>query len=148
MIFMTNLNFLFMSLLVIGTTLGCNSGPKMQPVTGTVTYKGAPVVGADVTLTAAKEADQLKPARGVTDPNGKFSVKTYFAPGDERTGAMAGLYKITLQKIPQSSGIVDPYKPGGMPKNELPGKYASPLQTPFEKEVTAGSNDFPLELVD
>jgi hypothetical protein len=30
--------------------------------------------------------------------------------------------------------------------SELPGKYASALSTPFEKEVTAGTNDF--ELVD
>lgn len=127
--------------------LGCGSGVKIYPVSGTVTYKNAPVEGAQVTFTA-KEGDAIKPASATTDAQGRFTLKTFFAPGDERTGAMAGVYKVTLQKIPPSSGIVDPYKPGGMPKNELPGKYSSPLSTPFEKEVTAGKNDFPLELMD
>lgn len=146
---MTNQRLQLLALLIICITIpGCGSGPKMHAVTGIVTYKGAPVVGADVILTAAKEADQLKPARGVTDANGNFRVKTYFAPGDERSGALAGFYKVTLQKYPQSTGIADPYKPGGIVKNELPAKYASPQQTPFEKEVVAGSNHFPLELVD
>jgi hypothetical protein len=130
-------------------TAGCGSGVKTIPVIGTVTYKNAPVAGAQITLTAAKDGDQLKSASATTDANGKFSVKSYFAPGDERTGAMAGVYKVTLQKIPASTGIVDPYKPGGMPKNELPGKYSSPLSTPFEKEVKAsGGNDWQLDLVD
>lgn len=135
-------------LTTIITTLGCGSGPRMQPVTGTVTYKGAPVVGANVTLNVVGETAEAKPARGVTDANGKFSVKTYFAPGDDRAGALLGHYKITLEKFPQVSGIADPYKPGGIVKNELPAKYASVQQSPFEKEVTAGSNDFTLELVD
>jgi hypothetical protein len=130
------------------TSIGCGSGPKLAPVTGIVTYKGAPVAGADVTLTGAKEADGLKPARGTTDEAGKFSVKTYFAPGDDRTGAQPGLYKITVEKFPVTTGIADPYKPGGIVKNELPAKYAVASQTPFEKEVTASSNHFPLELVD
>ena len=130
-------------------TAGCNSGEKTYAVTGTVTYKNAPVEGAQIALTAAKDVDPLKPGNATTDANGKFSVKTYFAPGDERTGAMAGVYKVTLQKIPASTGIVDPYKPGGMPKNELPGKYSSPLSTPFEKEVKAsGGNDWQLDLAD
>lgn len=142
--------FLAASLVAASSLLvGCSSGTKTYTVTGTVTYKSAPVEGADVMLTPAKEDPAMKPARGTTDAAGKFTVKTYFAPGDERNGATAGVYKVTLQKIPQSTGIVDPYKPGGMPKNELPGKYSSPLQTPFEKEVKAsGGNDFPLELTD
>lgn len=131
------------------TAAGCNSGEKTYAVTGTVTYKNAPVEGAQITLTEAKDGAQLKSGSATTDANGKFSVKSYFAPGDERKGAMPGLYKVTLQKIPQSTGIVDPYKPGGMPKNELPGKYSSAITTPFEKEVTAtGGNDWQLELAD
>ena len=72
---------------------------------------------------------------------------TYFGPGEDRPGALPGKYKISLQKIPATDGIVDPYKPGGMPKNELPAQYASALETPFEKEVSAnGTNDFLLDL--
>lgn len=133
--------------LLLAATLGCGSSVKIYSVTGTVTYKNAPVDGAQVTFTA-KEGDVLKPASATTDAQGRFNLKTFFAPGDERTGAMPGLYKVTLQKIPQVQGIVDPYKPGGQPKNELPGKYASALSTPFEKEVTAGTNDFQLDLAD
>ena len=136
-----------MAALIFST--GCGSGAKTYSVTGTVTYKGAPVEGADVMLTPVQEDPAIKPARGTTNSSGKFTVKTYFAPGDDRSGATAGLYKITLQKIPQSTGIVDPYKPGGQPKNELPDQYASPIRTPFEREVKAsGGNDFSLDLVD
>lgn len=146
---MQRLASLSVLLALFASTIGCNSGPKMFPVTGTVTYKNASVEGAQITLTASKDSDQLKAAAAITDANGKFSVKTYFAPGDERTGALPGTYKVTLQKIPQTTGIVDPYKPGGMPKNELPGKYSSPQTTPFEKEVkTTGGNDWQLDLAD
>jgi len=131
----------------LAAAVGCGSRANLHPVSGTVTYKSAPVEGAQVTFTA-KEGDKLKAAHATTDAQGRFSLKTYFAPGDERPGAMPGVYKVTLQKIPQSTGIVDPYKPGGMPKNELPGQYASALSTPIEKEVTAGQNDFALELAD
>jgi hypothetical protein len=135
--------------IVLSALTGCSSGEKTYPVSGTVTYKKAPVAGADVTLTPVSEDAKTRPARGTTDASGKFSVKTYFAPGDDRPGALAGKYKITLQKIPPASGIVDPYKPGGMPKNELPAKYATAPTTPLEKEVvTTGANDFALDLTD
>ena len=137
--------WLFVGLLV--TTLGCGSSVKIYSVTGTVTYKNAPVEGAQITFTA-KDGTEAKPASATSDAQGRYSLKTYFAPGDERAGAMAGTYKVTLQKIPQSTGIVDPYKPGGQPKNELPGKYSSAKSTPFEKEVKSGTNDIPLELAD
>lgn len=128
---------------------GCGSGPKTYSVTGTVTYKGAPVEGADIAFLPVKEDPTVKPAGGATGAGGKFTVKTYFAPGDERTGATAGMYKITLQKFPPVTGIADPYKPGPQPKNELPGKYSSNLTTPLEREVKAsGRNDFVLELAD
>lgn len=148
MVAMTNRILLFMSLFVIVTTLGCNSGPKLHPVTGTVTYNGQTVAGADVTLHAANEAAELKPARGVTDASGNFSVKTYLGPDADRNGAMAGQYKITVTKFPQTVGIADPYKPGGIVKNELPEKYATAPKTPLSREVTTGTNHFPLELVD
>ena len=135
-------------LVVMLSCIGCGDGIQTHAVKGVVTYKNAPVVGAEVALSPMGDDPSAKPARGMTDSSGNFTVSTYFAPGDDRSGALAGKYKITLQKIPQTDGIVDPYKPGGMPKNELPAIYASPLTTPFEREVTTGKNDWPLELKD
>jgi hypothetical protein len=128
---------------------GCSKGEKTYAVTGTVTYKNAPVAEADVSLSPLSEDPQAKPARGKTDSSGRFSLQTYFAPGDDRAGAVPGKYKVTVQKIPMTDGIVDPYKPGGMPKNELPAKYASASETPFEQEVSAtAKNEWMLELQD
>ncbi len=120
---------------------GCGSSVKLYPVSGTITYKNVAVQGADVTLIPVDDAAGLKPARGTTDASGRFTVQTYFAPGDDRRGALAGLYKVTVQKFPAADGIVDPYKAGGPPKNELPAKYASALQTPLDKEVSAGGTN-------
>jgi hypothetical protein len=121
----------------------------MFPVTGTVTYQNAPVADADVTLSPASDDAKAKPARGKTDSNGKFKVMTYFAPGDDRAGALPGKYKVTVQKIPASDGIVDPYKPGAtVPKNQLPVKYEKATTTPFEHEVSAAAKELPLELKD
>lgn len=126
---------------------GCSTGEKTYAVAGIVTYKNAPVADADVTLSPISEDPKAKPARGKTDSSGHFTLKTYFAPGDDRAGAVAGKYKVAVQKIPATDGIVDPYKPGGMPKNELPEKYATPDKSPFEKEVSAtAKNDWTLDL--
>ncbi len=68
---------------------GCSRGPQMVPVTGVVLLDGKPVEGAAVLF--SPEAGG-RPADGVTDKDGKFSLQT-FKSGD---GAVLGKYKVAV----------------------------------------------------
>ncbi|HZN34994.1 MAG TPA: hypothetical protein VFB80_14295 [Pirellulaceae bacterium] len=88
-----------------------------------------------------------KSASGRTDSSGQYTLTTYFSPDDQPAGAMPGEYVVTVTKIDEPEGIVDPYKKGQMPKNQLPDKYSS-QRSPLSATVTAGGAnrfDFPLE---
>jgi hypothetical protein len=137
---------------LLGVISGCGSGPKLNPVTGTVKYKGNAVPGATVTF-RLQEAKNATMAIGTTDAQGQFELTTYQAG----KGAAAGKYKVTVTKFttPGSGGA------GGasdmkaaftqktpVERNELPAKYADRTGTPLEKTVVAGKNDFPLDLTD
>ena len=60
---------------------------------------------------------------------------------------MPGDYVVTVTKIDEVEGIVDPYK-GSVPKNQLPDKYSTPQRSPLSAAVTSGGAnrfDFPLD---
>jgi hypothetical protein len=129
---------------------GCGSkGPATYSVSGQFTYKGDPVADAQVAFVPVSGAPaELKPARGQTDSQGNFTLKTYLGPGDEAAGAMAGKYKVTIEKgLPQNQ-IVS-YEDLKNQKPLLPPPYADAQKTPFEREVTAaGPNKFDFTLED
>ena len=89
----------FAAVCVLGGLAGCSGSSGSVgcvAVSGTVTFKGAPVDGANVTFTP--QGTGLRAAFGTTDSSGRFSLTT-LKPGD---GAMAGLYSVTIAK---SSGV-------------------------------------------
>ena len=61
----------------------------MAPVSGVVLLSGQPVEGAAVLFTPEAGG---RPADGVTDKEGKFTLQT-FAPGD---GALIGKHKVAI----------------------------------------------------
>ena len=62
-------------------------------------------------------------------------------------GAVPGEYQVTVQKIPETSGIVDPFKPNAMPKNELPADYADAAKSKLTATVApGGKNEFDFKL--
>jgi hypothetical protein len=80
----------------LATILGCGSGtsnPATYPVTGTITFKGAPVEGADIVLVPS--TPEALAAFAKSDAEGKFAVRT-FEPGD---GAVSGTYKVKVTKL-------------------------------------------------
>ena len=155
-------------LLPLLCSFGCGGGAApaskrdpVYPVSGTVTYKSKPVVGADVTFTVE---GGKRSAFGKTDAKGVFRLTTY-GPND---GAMAGKHSITVTK-----GAVAPpavklapveskdYAPpaivdtGTEPvvaapvEGELPTKYSLGATSGLMAVVEKGAkNDFPLELTD
>jgi hypothetical protein len=119
--------------------LGCSSrkaGPvPVHEVSGVVTYKGQPVVGADLTF-FNKELDRS--AFGRTDEQGRYRLTT-FSIND---GAVAGKHIVTIAKsetpavAPVIPDVESPeYMPPGLgessmpaqepPKSSFPEKYGS-----------------------
>lgn len=114
--------------------------PQAIPVTGTVTYKGQAVEGAQVMFTP----EGGRAAEGTTDAAGKFTLTT-FKPGD---GALAGTHRVTITKIVTEKSA-DPGNPYGTSTNALPAKYGNPGQSPLSETVAAGGkNEFTFALTD
>jgi hypothetical protein len=120
-----------------------------------VTYKGAAVEGAVVTLQPASDTS-IKPASGTTDASGNFTVSTFIGGADQAPGAMPGEYKVTVTKIAASTmtseQMAQQMQSGGKmepPKNELPEKYASTTSSGLTATVGAdGLSGLKLDLVD
>jgi len=116
---------------------GCgDSGPQMAPVSGVVTVDGAPVANAAVMF--VPEAGG-RPATGLTDAEGKFSLET-MEPGD---GALVGKHKVTVTGVKTTgiqatedglSGAVDP----SQIREEwfVPQKYSKPDTSGLTQDVT------------
>lgn len=132
---------------------------KTVPVTGTVTYKGAPVADASVGFVPNSPPGPTPVGRGAfgrTDAKGEFTLMTFVADD----GAVPGDYKVTVTKIdaPPSTGAeegtddyVDPEQGGKPPetKHLLPAKYADPRQTDLVATVQDGKPlTVSLDLVD
>lgn len=135
---------------------GCGtSGPKLIPVSGTVTYNGKPVEGAVVSFQCQGAP---KMATGTTDAQGRFQLATN-KPGD---GTIAGKHKVTVRKLVREGAAAsgpmsmeDAMKATEAPKtqpaerHQLPMKYADAASSDLEFTVTeAGPNDFTIELKD
>lgn len=142
------------ALLLVGVlaplVLGCGGSAlppgakKTAKVTVTVTYKGAPVEGANVTFV---NTDGPPSANGRTDAQGKAKLKTY-VDGD---GATLGSHKVIIEKSEAVGGqTVDidskEYNPNAPPatvKYLLPQKYSSIATSGLTAEVKEGQNDLP-----
>jgi hypothetical protein len=134
--------------------IGCNTDPgpvaedePSVPASGMVTFKGQPLSGYQVVL--MPEGDR-RPAMGVTDTDGKFTLGTN-APGD---GAPPGSSKVaivwagpesTVDAVEQSA-IDDPSR---MPKPSvsIPPKYSNPETSGLTAVVPeAGTSELKFEL--
>lgn len=141
-------------------SLGCGGSahPDMVPVSGTVSYQGQPLAGAQVVFHNDKAP---RAASGQTDAQGNFTLTT-FEPGD---GAIVGEYRVSVAKIQgaaelSSASAADPsaaYSQGMMAaasgdmsslqKHELPTKFANPQTSGLTATVSKdGPNKFPFEL--
>ncbi len=156
---------------------GCGTGPSLYKAGGKVTYKEAPVEGAEVLFAY----DDGNFANGHTDKDGKFTLAYGGKPG-----AALGKGKITVTKkegVSMGAALAPPPPKGkkitseaeykaeearkkaemdaygkaakdladkGGPKDLIPAKYASSGTSGFTFEIKTSEkdNDFPLDLKD
>lgn len=128
-----------MALAFLVMTGGCNrSGLDLVPVTGEVTFNGAPVVGAGVIFVPSQGG---LPGMAVTDAEGQFELKTA-----NEEGAKVGPYQVTISKIqtitiPQQHGF-----PVYQTKSLIPPKYRKTTTSGLTVDVVDDDNHFEFEL--
>jgi hypothetical protein len=134
------MKFLIPALLVfaVGCGGGGPTGPKMYPVSGTLTVGGKPIAGINVTLMPADMSMGSIISSGKTNDSGKFSL----SGTNGVAGAVAGKYKVVLAApaAPPAAGASHsgpPAAPGAAAANlPFPAEYASGPTSPKTVEVT------------
>ena len=113
---------------------GCDRGPALQFVEGTVTLDGKPCANCVISF-MPKDGGELGFAR--TDEEGKYRLSSHV--GKTRAGTTIGTYGICLDKR-----TVDPaVHPKASPDNPvqlLPKKYTDGATSGFEITVEKGKN--------
>lgn len=90
-----------MVLCLIFVMTGCNRGPKVLPISGTVNYDGQPVSNAIITLVPNGSGGKPTQA-GVMD--GKFKLASKF-------GVVSGTYNITVEEAISGEGMISDVEP-------------------------------------
>lgn len=112
----------------------------VHPVSGTVTYKGKPVSGAEILfhgeITINNKVRKFE-ADARTDASGFYRLSTLKA----FDGAPALDYKVTISKIEWTLE-------GNRSPNQLPASLAKPATTPLTATVKPGSNTLDFEIRD
>lgn len=139
-------NLLIRSLTLAALTLplaaGCSNGLNRQAVSGTVTYKGKPIVRGTVTFAPAEGSGQVHVSAPIED--GKFSIA-------KEAGPLPGKYVVRFEAFEQLLfGAATPGDPAPPPKKldqeRLPAKYGAASKYEAEiKDVDVNVFDFKLD---
>ena len=160
----------FTVLLVIAvsglTTVGCNRGPKIVPVTGKVTLDGKPMPFKSVYFFPDRSgATEGNGAGGYTDADSNYYLISNAggATSDQR-GIQPGLYRVTVAEpaipidensfskpvstgaagdAPAAAIVLTPTKKG---KGAIPSVYSNPSSTPLVVTVPDAGGELNLEL--
>ena len=117
----------------LGIIAGCNRGPQLGEIEGTVRLDGEAVEAASLIF----QPDTGAPSTGTTDAEGHFEIM--FEKG--RPGAVIGRHKVTIQTY--RFGLSEDRTPQITPER-IPPKYNR--QTELVREVTAGRQTFDFDL--
>lgn len=137
--------FLTMTLLLgVAAVAGCSGGGEGTAPTaktaGVVTYKGTPVPNVSVTFTPASG----RPANGVTDATGKFTLTT-FNTGD---GAVPGTHQVSITTTGEEPMPGTP-EAAAAAKAPFPARYRNPQESGLTADVKPGTkNEFTFDMQD
>jgi len=125
---------------------GCGSdGPELIPVSGTVTLNGTPIDEVVVTF-VPKQAG--KPAMGLTDEQGRFSLSTT----EVDDGAAVGSYYATVTSIdqgatrPDAQGLSTGLEIHPRQKSIIPERYTLFRSSGLSYEVQASMEPISIKL--
>jgi hypothetical protein len=136
---------------ILAALPGCGGPQKAHiervvPVSGTLTYRGTPLEFYQVTF--VPDGDR-RPAAGVTDAAGKFTLGTNAADD----GAPPGNCKVSVlfvgppQQMEAGSEVIGAAAKMPTPKVRIPDKYANADTSELTQEVPArGLTDLKLDL--
>lgn len=134
--------------------LGCSGSqaenpnwPKRYKTTGTVTYQGKAIEGAEVTFTNTQANST---GTGKTDSSGRFTLTTYL----QNDGVVVGTQLVSIRRvdvIDKTPKDVDVSAGGKALPPEItwiiPEKFSNPTQSGLTASVIeSGPNDFKFEL--
>jgi hypothetical protein len=125
-------------LIVVGSVKSRHAGRvRVYPAQGRASLDGKPIPNASLFLhPIGANSPQVPRPRAVVREDGTFALGTY----RKDDGAPAGDYKVTVQWFGASS-------PGGMPRNQLPPRYANADTSGLTVRIKEGENHLPaLEL--
>lgn len=129
-------SFVVLGMLVI--VVGCDSGPKIVPVSGTATRGGQPVPNVLITF----QPEKGRPSAGVTDGAGRFTLD-YDA---QNKGALVGKHTVSVANYgdtPDSvSGKVKPHPA----MKEILTKYGDTVNSPLKLEITGATDNIEVKL--
>jgi hypothetical protein len=126
--------------LVLLLALGCGTGKKIVPVSGTVTLDGKPLVGATVgfqPIAPEGKMDAGPGSQAKTNNKGEFTLMT--ALGEN--GAVVGKHRVMISLLNEQVGDSDARPPrGGWPlADKVPKRYNSESKETFD--VPAGGTN-------
>lgn len=116
---------------------GKGSGPKVVPVSGTVTIDGKPAPNIAVVFqpVASGKEEAGMGSTGVTDAQGRFTLT--LTGTDKRPGAVVGRHRVTFSGAATQRAETDDTVRPGVP-DPVPARYR---EKPLEFEVPAGGTD-------
>ncbi|MCA9133581.1 MAG: carboxypeptidase regulatory-like domain-containing protein [Planctomycetales bacterium] len=116
-------------LLLVGLSIGCDSGPKLVEANGTVTFRDKPVPGADVIFVPDAGG---APVIGRSDEQGHFSLTT-----DGKEGAYAGTYKVAVTAVRQIREV-DEEEAARMSTAQINANHESLIPAKFNNTISSG----------
>lgn len=132
--------------IAIAVLAGCNFGPALAPVNGTVTHDGKPLAKGTIRF----ESPGKPPATGKI-AEGQIVEVTTFKPND---GAPVGAQKIAIwaQEDAASAVVANPGESSKAGANYMVGKslihadYNNPDSSGLTADIKSGKNELKLEL--
>jgi len=129
------------AMLAMSGLFGCGSGPKLVPVSGTVTLNGKPLKDAAILFLPDESNREGLPGQDQTGPEGNYKVMT-----NGRSGLVPGKYRVVVTKSTVDASKLpgdfkdDPYMGKLVAEGPAPAGDMAARKTPKSTEITGEFN--------
>lgn len=120
--------------LLVFLLVGCQRGPQLAPVSGTVKLDGKPLALAEV---AFQPEDHSRASHGIADASGHFVLRY----NRDEMGALVGPHSVQIRSATE---VTLPSGKFEIRPQLVPPRYNS--QTELHREVKPGQNEFDFDL--